>query len=154
MSALADEPDAVLERDPLGADVALLAPEPLAAFNRAAVLSAADIQIAVALCALAGVADPPVLLASALAVRAPRLGHVLVDLETISQTVTVENEEPQIAALPWPRPADWVASVSPPPPHWWAAAKEIYPSHGRCDCSARGSTSTATGARSAPSRRR
>ena len=112
MSALADEPDAVLERDSLGAEVALLAPEPLAAFNRAAVLSAADIQVAVALCALAGVADPPVLLASALAVRAPRLGHVLVDLETISQTVTVENEEPQIAALPWPQPADWVASVA------------------------------------------
>ena len=117
MSALSSDPEAALERDPLGAEIALLAPEPLAAFNLAGVLSAADIRVALALCSLAGVATGEaagrsVLLATALAVRAPRLGHVLVDLETISGTVTVENEEPQIAALPWPEPAEWVASVA------------------------------------------
>jgi len=117
VSALSSDPEAALERDPLGAEIALLAPEPLAAFNLAGVLSAADIRVALALCSLAGVATGEaagrsVLLATALAVRAPRLGHVLVNLETISRTVTVENEEPQIAALPWPEPAEWVASVA------------------------------------------
>ena len=50
----------VVEQDPFGAEVALRAAEPLAAFNRAGVLAAADIHVARTLCSLAGIAveDP------------------------------------------------------------------------------------------------
>ena len=117
MSALPSEREEVVEQDPFGAEVALRAAEPLAAFNRAGVLAAADIHVARTLCSLARirVEEPSggsVLLATALAVRAPRLGSVLVDLRTISRTVAVENEELPISALPWPDVSGWVASVS------------------------------------------
>ena len=43
-------------------------------------------------------------LAVALAVRAPRLGHVFVDLETVRDTAAVESDEVvDLSALPWPR---------------------------------------------------
>jgi len=118
VSVLPDDlEEAVVELDPFGADIARGAPEPLAAFNLAGVLAAGDIHVARTLCALASVAagEPDggsVLLATALAVRAPRLGSVLVDLETISQTVAVENEELPIAELPWPQAPAWLAAVS------------------------------------------
>src|SRR5262249_18137112 len=95
---------------------ALSAPEPLRAFNEAGVLAAADVHVAVRLPALAGEEDGDVVLATALAVRAPRLGHVLVDLATIRETAAVEGEEPvDLAALPWPEPADWLVRVAASP---------------------------------------
>ncbi|MDX6728227.1 MAG: exodeoxyribonuclease alpha subunit, partial [Baekduia sp.] len=98
------------ERDPHDVRLARVAPEPLRAFNDAGVLSAADVQVARRLAALGDVSDLGVLLALALAVRAPRLGHVLVDLATIRATVAVDTEEPvDLAALDWPEPGDWVA---------------------------------------------
>lgn len=101
------------DRDPFDARLALVAPEPLRAFNDAGVLSAADVQVARRLGALGGVEDPAVLLALALAVRAPRLGHVLVDLAAVRATVAVDTEEPvDLAALPWPEPGPWVAAVA------------------------------------------
>lgn len=152
MSVLPSEPEEVVERDPFDAEAALRAPEPLAAFNRAGVLATADIHVALTLGSLAQVTggEPgadSVLLATALAVRAPRLGSVLVDLETISQTVAVESEELPIGALPWPEVGRWLASVSATTA-LVVSARTMAPSRGRCDCSARGSTSTATGARS------
>ena len=54
---------------------------------------------------LAGEEDESVVLATALAVRGPRLGHVYVDLETVEATATVEGEEHEpvdLSALPWP----------------------------------------------------
>ncbi|MDP9384104.1 MAG: exodeoxyribonuclease V subunit alpha, partial [Actinomycetota bacterium] len=51
-----------------------------------------------------------------LAVRAPRLGHVLVDLGEIRERATVDVDEPvDVAALPWPEPADWVARIGASP---------------------------------------
>ncbi|HEV7806505.1 MAG TPA: exodeoxyribonuclease V subunit alpha [Solirubrobacteraceae bacterium] len=101
------------ERDPHDVRLARIAPEPLRAFNEAGVLSSADVQVARRLAALGDVDDPAVLLALALAVRAPRLGHVLVDLATIRGTVAVDTEELiDLAALDWPEPADWVARVA------------------------------------------
>ncbi|MDX6688393.1 MAG: exodeoxyribonuclease alpha subunit [Baekduia sp.] len=101
------------ERDPHDVRLARVAPEPLRAFNDAGVLSSADVQVARRLAALGDVSDPAVLLALALAVRAPRLGHVLVDLATIRATVAVDTEEPvDLAALAWPDPGDWVARVA------------------------------------------
>ena len=53
--------------------------------------------------ALAGETDEAVPLAVALAVRAPRLGHVFVDLATMRDTASVESDEPvDLSALPWP----------------------------------------------------
>jgi exodeoxyribonuclease V alpha subunit len=98
--------------DPFDAEMALGAPELLAEFNRAEVLAAADVHVAMELGRLAGSDDPEQLLAVALAVRAPRLGHVFVDLATVSQTVSVDDATgADLLALPWPEPAGWLESV-------------------------------------------
>ena len=57
------------------------------------VLSAADVHVARRLGSLAGTDDDAALLGAALAVRAPRLGHVCVDLATIATTASSEMEE-------------------------------------------------------------
>ncbi|WCB92984.1 RecBCD enzyme subunit RecD [Baekduia alba] len=101
------------ERDPFDVRLARTAPAPLGAFNDAGVLSSADVQVARRLATLGGVEAPSLLLALALAVRAPRLGHVLVDLADIRTTVAVDTEEPvDLGALPWPEPAAWAAEVA------------------------------------------
>ncbi len=82
-------------------------------FNQAGVLAGADVHVARQLGRLAGERDPAVLLAAALAVRAPRLGHVLVDLTSIRATAAVDTEAPiDLESLPWPEPGTWLASVS------------------------------------------
>ena len=74
-------------------------------------LVAADVHVASRLAALAGERDEAVVLAAALAVRAPRVGHVYVDLATIRERATVDSEEPvDLSGLPWP--SDWVARVT------------------------------------------
>ncbi len=85
-------------------------------FNQAGVLSAADVHVATRLAALTGESDETVLLAAALAVRAPRLGHVHVDLSAIRETAAVESEEADaLADLPWPEPAAWRVRVAASP---------------------------------------
>ena len=60
-----------------------------------------------------GETDEPVVLAAALAVRAPRLGHVFVDLATIRETAAVESDEPvDLTTLPWPEVEAWVARAA------------------------------------------
>jgi exodeoxyribonuclease V alpha subunit len=99
--------------DPFDARRVLRAPELLGAFNAAGLLAPSDVHVARRLAELAGEADETVMLAAALAVRGPRLGHVYVDLETIRDTATVDTEEPvDLAALPWPAPADWLPRVA------------------------------------------
>ena len=89
------------------------APGLLRAFNDAGVLGPADVHVARRLAALGGGAAPEVALAAALAVRAPRLGHVYVDLATVRDTAAVETEEPvDLSELPWPEPEAWVAALS------------------------------------------
>ena len=80
-------------------------------------LAAADVHVARRLAELfAEPADGPVALAAALAVRAPRLGHVFVDLATIRETATVDTDEPVvISELPWPAPDGWTADVAGSP---------------------------------------
>ena len=100
------------ERDPNDVRLAAVAPEPLRSFNDAGVLSSADVHVARTLASLADEQQPAVLLATALAVRAPRLGHVLIDLATIATTVVVDTEEAvDLAALDWPDPTTWVELV-------------------------------------------
>jgi len=86
-------------------------------FNLAGVLSAADVHVATRVAALAQESDPSVLLAAALAVRAPRLGHVHVDLARIRETAAVEGEEgsDELLALPWPDPVEWLSHVAASP---------------------------------------
>ncbi|MGI8571936.1 MAG: exodeoxyribonuclease V subunit alpha [Solirubrobacteraceae bacterium] len=85
-------------------------------FNVAGVLAPADVHVASRLAALAGEDDESVALAAALAVRAPRLGHVHVDLSSIRETAAVDTEEAvDLSLLRWPDPAVWVARVGASP---------------------------------------
>jgi exodeoxyribonuclease V alpha subunit len=102
--------------DPLDARRAVRASGLLAEFNAAGVLAAADVHVARTLGQLSGVEDEEVLLAAALAVRGPRLGHVRVDLATIRRTAAVDADETvDVEALPWPEPQSWIANVEASP---------------------------------------
>jgi exodeoxyribonuclease V alpha subunit len=104
---------------------ALTAPGLLREFNDIGVLAAADVHVAARLAELAGESDDAVTLAAALAVRAPRLGHVYVDLATIGATASVDADEPvDLTTLPWPDPTDWVARAAASP---LVAAGEDHP---------------------------
>ena len=83
----------------------------LLAFNTAGILSAADVQVASRLGALAGERDEAVLLAAALVVRSTRHGSVVLDLSTAEQTTSPGEEDDEDvpgaapAGLAWPD--DW-----------------------------------------------
>jgi exodeoxyribonuclease V alpha subunit len=99
--------DAAIAREATGA---------LRDFNQAGLLAASDVHVALRLARLGATAEEAVLLGAAFAVRAPRLGHVRVDLATISSTATSEGEPPVDAeGLPWPEPGDWVRSLRASP---------------------------------------
>ncbi len=103
---------ATRERDPFAARFVLHASGLLRQFNEAAVVDAADVHVARELARLGGERDETVLLAVALAVRGPRLGHVHVDLAGIRDTAAVDSEEPiDLATLDWPEPRAWIARV-------------------------------------------
>jgi exodeoxyribonuclease V alpha subunit len=104
--------EAVRERDPFEARFVRRASGLLREFNQAGVVDAADVHVARELGRLGQEDDDSVLLAVALAVRGPRLGHVHVDLARIRDTAAVDAEEPvDLAALDWPAPADWIHRV-------------------------------------------
>ncbi len=86
----------------------------LRTFNVAGVLEAADVQVAIRLGALGGEPNQAVLLAAALTVRAVRLGSVCVDLARLSE-IAVDDPEVDLAALPWPAPADLERSLRASP---------------------------------------
>lgn len=110
---------------------ALLAPPLLARFNRAGVISAADVHVATRLGRLTHEADERVLLAVALAVRAVRAGSVCVRLDDLDALAVPEGEDArpgtaeqmdvrpgapaETGALPWPDLAAWVAAVTASP---------------------------------------
>ncbi|HEX2575170.1 MAG TPA: AAA family ATPase, partial [Aquihabitans sp.] len=93
------------------AEVAALAP-----FAAAGVLDASEVQLAALLARRAPGADDPTLLGAALAARAPRLGHVCVELATVAGTVAVDGlGADALADLPWPEPAAWAAALAASP---------------------------------------
>jgi len=93
-------------------DVASAAPPVLEPFNRAGVLNLADVHVAKTLARVCGEDDPLVVLAAALAVRAPRLGHVCLDLESVAETVAPEEDaEVPVEALEWPAVDEWLAAI-------------------------------------------
>jgi exodeoxyribonuclease V alpha subunit len=103
----------VSEPDPFEVGRARNAPGLLRAFNDVGVLTAADVHVALRVAGLARAVDDSVLLAAALAVRAPRLGHVYVDLATIRDTAAVETDEPvDLSSLPWPAAGEWRDQVA------------------------------------------
>jgi exodeoxyribonuclease V alpha subunit len=103
----------VTPADPFDARHATIAAGLLAAFNDAGVLTAADIHVATRLAGFAGEVDESVLLATALATRAPRAGHVHVDLATIRDTAVVETDEhADLSTLPWPAAGAWIERVA------------------------------------------
>ncbi|MFA9432012.1 exodeoxyribonuclease V subunit alpha [Egicoccus sp. AB-alg2] len=86
------------------------------AFNRCGVLSPADVHGAVTLARVCGDGRPEVLLAAALAVRAPQHGHVCVELDDVVGTIAAgEETDWDVAALPWPDPAAWRAVLEDSP---------------------------------------
>ena len=106
----------LIDRDPHEARFAVRASGLVRTFNQAGVLAAADVHVARRLAASGGEDREAVLLAVALAVRAPRLGHVHVDLQRIRDTAAVDTEElVDLDALPWPTPETWIASVAASP---------------------------------------
>src|SRR5919198_677583 len=85
-------------------------------FNDSGVLVASDVHVALRLAALAGEHDETVLLAAALAVRAPRIGHVHVDLASIRDTAAVDADEPvDLSTLAWPPADEWAERVAASP---------------------------------------
>ena len=105
-----------VEIDPFDARRALSAFGPLRDFNIAGVLAAADVHVASRLALLSGETSSDVVLAVALAVRAPRLGHVHVDLATIRDTAAVDAEEAvDLSELAWPPVASWLSAVAASP---------------------------------------
>lgn len=101
--------------DPFDVRTAIGASGVLAEFNAAGVLSAADVHVAMLIGRLSGERDEAVLLAAALAVRAPRLAHVCVELDTIQGSATSDLEEAvDLDSLDWPGD-DWLARVATSP---------------------------------------
>lgn len=90
------------------ARLATAPPPALEPFNRAGVLTPADVHAAEALGRLTGEPRGEVLLAAALAVRAPRHGHVCVELPSVADSVVGLEEEqtPDGAETPEPVPPD------------------------------------------------
>ncbi|MFD4180350.1 exodeoxyribonuclease V subunit alpha [Rhodococcus sp. NPDC058514] len=89
-------------------------------FNEAGVLAAADVHVALRLSALAGEQSEAVQLATALAVRAVRLGSVCLDLAKIREVHVDERwdeecEPVDLAALPWPRDEEVAAALRASP---------------------------------------
>ena len=79
----------------------------LAVFAQTGVLAPADVHVARRLGELAREADEAVLLATALAVRAVRLGSTCLELARLRDVTVDEEQDPaDLEALPWPAPDD------------------------------------------------
>ncbi|HSZ37026.1 MAG TPA: exodeoxyribonuclease V subunit alpha [Acidimicrobiales bacterium] len=95
--------------DAYDAALALGVDGPLHEFNAAGVLSTSDVHVALRLIRLGAVDDEVVSLGAAFAARAPRLGHVCVDLKEIRGTASSDTDlAADLDALPWPDPARWI----------------------------------------------
>ena len=99
--------------------------ERLDPWHRAGVLSFADAHIAHRLATLGGLteADEPVVFAAALAARAPRNGHVCLDLRTVRESAAAEvdasgpdTDPAAVDQLPWPAdPQAWRQAIAASP---------------------------------------
>ena len=79
----------------------------LSIFNRAGILTPADVHTAETVCRIGHEADENIRLALALTVRALRKGSVCIDLSTVRDTAFDEAEALiDLDALPWPDRSD------------------------------------------------
>ena len=102
--------------DVFDASVARGASGLLAAFNEAGILATSDVHVALRLARLGAATDELARLGAAFAARAPRLGHVCVDLGTIADTASGDTDAASVlGALPWPDPAQWLAAMARSP---------------------------------------
>lgn len=97
--------------------VCSLVPESLLGrFNRAGVLAPADVHAATTLARLVGETDELAVLGAAFAVRAPRVGHVYVDLAAVRASASSgeedESDEAALDELPWPDVERWVTALA------------------------------------------
>ncbi len=82
-------------------------------FVEAGVLGPTEIEVITTMARVSGEAEPTVLLALALAVRGPLLGHVCVDLDTVADTVVVDRPDPEGSVeLTWPDADSWRSAVA------------------------------------------
>jgi exodeoxyribonuclease V alpha subunit len=84
----------------------------LAPWREAGELSAAEVHVAAALGRLGGEVRPEVLLAAALAARAPRHGDVCIDLRTVA---SVASATESTVPVDWPAADAWLAAVADSP---------------------------------------
>ena len=93
-------------------DTAVLAP-----FVEAGVLDAAAVHVAALVARTTAGIGPEVVLATALAARAPLLGHICVVPAGVAGSIVsdVESEASLIDALPWPDPVEWSALLAASP---------------------------------------
>ena len=89
-------------------------------FVAAGVLTDAELRLAARLGRIGGDQHRDVLLAIALALRAPRYGHVCVELDRVAERVAVEPQPttggapdamPATDELPWPSPVEWQSTL-------------------------------------------
>jgi exodeoxyribonuclease V alpha subunit len=98
--------------DPQNAELVHASSGLLQAFNRAGLLAAADVHVALRLKHLGGDPDERVALAAALAVRGPRFGHVFTDLAAIRDAAADLDEDIDLDALPWPDQGEWLSALA------------------------------------------
>jgi exodeoxyribonuclease V alpha subunit len=102
--------------DPMDVTRSVVAPPSLAPFVDAGLLTASDVHAALTLCRLGADERDEVLLAIALAVRAPRLGHVCIELATAATSVVPEGDvDVSAGELPWPERTGWLEIVRSSP---------------------------------------
>lgn len=81
-------------------------------FVERGLLEPIDVHLAAALVRLSGDTRATTAVATALASRAPRHGHVCVDLRTVADTISAESAGDRAAPLPWPDPEAWRAALA------------------------------------------
>jgi exodeoxyribonuclease V alpha subunit len=95
---------------PVSAPVGSLAP-----FVAAGVLTDADVRLAERLGRIGDDDTHDVLLGAALALRAPRFGHVCVELDRVAERVAIEGRAVDPDELLWPDPTDWQRALDASP---------------------------------------
>jgi exodeoxyribonuclease V alpha subunit len=122
-----------------GSDARIVAdpPEALRAWNLAGIIGPAEVHGARTLADIAGDDRPEVLLAAALALRAPQHGHVCVELSTAAASIAVAEDAPvQPDDLAWPEPTSWREVLADSPlvrvrPDGTPSRAQLQPEHDR-----------------------
>ena len=106
-------------------------PAALAPFVDADLLGPAEVHTAATLARIHADDRPEVLLAAALAVRAPRRQHVCVDLADVHRLVGDDRDPQAAAALPWPDREQWRRRLHDSPLVAVRSADELAPPEDR-----------------------